>query len=194
MTCERRSRLPGIETMALLLLAAFSTGCERLKELGKTATAGTAAVSAATGKAEIRDISAGEFDDFVKRPGRLVVVDFYADWCPPCRQLAPRLEAVTREFGGKVALAKVNVDQAKDLASRHGVSSIPDVRLFRDGRQVDRFVGGIPEQQIRTLFEKHSAGLSVEETPAASDEAAAPAEPKIQPMKKDWMPPGIERR
>ncbi len=188
MTRKRRFSFHGPRVAALLLLAAFSTGCERLKELGKAASGES---SAPTGKTEIRNISAGEFDDFVKRPGQLVVVDFYADWCGPCRQLTPRLEAVAREFGGKVALAKVDVDQAGALAEKHGVRSIPDVRLFRGGKQVDRFVGGIPDQQIRTLFEKHSSGLSGSETPAAADDAA---EPKIQPMKKDWMPPGIERR
>ena len=82
-------------------------------------------------------------------------------------------------------------DAGANLPGKEGVSGIPDVRLYRDGKPVDKFVGAIDSGRIRELFKKHSAGITVE----AGAEAAPPAAaPPIQPMTKDWQPPGIERR
>lgn len=170
------------------------TGCERLKSVATKAAEGGSAKPAAV-RVVAESVTETDFDGFVRSPGQLVIVDFYADWCAPCRELAPRLEAVAGEFGGMVVMGKVDVDRQSSLAQRHGVRSIPDVRIFRDGREVDRFVGGIPDSEIRAKLEKHSAGLSAPE-PAPAPDAATPgsSEPAIRPMEKDWRPPGIERR
>jgi thioredoxin-like negative regulator of GroEL len=89
----------------------------------------------------------------------------------------------------------VNIDHAKGIAQREGVRSIPDVRIFRDGKEVHRFVGAVDAAGIRALFQEHGEGLQVatQEAPAASTSPPT-AEPSIQPMKKDWRPPGVERR
>ena len=70
-----------------------------------------------------------------------VVVDFYADWCPPCRMMTPAVEQLAAELAGKVKIGKLNVDDNQELAIRYGVMGIPTLGLFRDGKLVDRLVG-----------------------------------------------------
>ena len=93
------------------------------------------------------------------QPGKVVVIDFYADWCGPCRKLGPILDQIASEHGGKILVGKVNVDQNRELASSEGVRGIPDVRIFRDGREVDRFVGLPGESEVRRRLEVHLKGL-----------------------------------
>jgi len=145
------------------------------------------------GAAEIRAISGGEFDAFVGREDRLVVVDFYADWCGPCRTLGPVLEKVCSELGGQVSLGKVDIDRERELAGKWNVRSIPDVRVFRGGKQVDAFVGALGEEQVRQRLARQLEQVPKPEPAARQAEGGTP-EGKIVPMEKDWMPPGIERR
>ena len=70
-----------------------------------------------------------------------VVVDFYADWCPPCRMMTPVVEQLAGEFAGKVKIGKLDVDYNQEIAIRYGVMDIPALGLFRDGKLVDRLVG-----------------------------------------------------
>jgi putative thioredoxin len=79
----------------------------------------------------------------------LVLVDFWAPWCEPCRQLGPILEKLANEFAGKVHLVKINVDESPDLAGAFGVQSIPLVVAMQDGRPIDQFMGVVPEDQLR---------------------------------------------
>lgn len=143
----------------------------------------------------IRDLDEDEFDDFTRISGRLVVVDFYADWCGPCRQLGPILEKLTREFDGTVVLGKVDVDQAKGLARRMGVNGIPDVRLYLDGKEVESFKGAPPEGHVKELFASYAPldGM-IDANAATVSEGSATGGPAVQPMSKDWMPPGIQRK
>jgi putative thioredoxin len=86
---------------------------------------------------------------------RLVVVDFWAPWCQPCRTLLPLMEKLAGEYAGSFLLAKVNIDENQGLAMQFGVRSVPTVKLVFQGRLVDEFTGALPEGQIREILSRH---------------------------------------
>lgn len=83
----------------------------------------------------------------------VTVVDFWAEWCGPCRVLAPAFEAVSGELK-KIQFAKVNVDEERELAQEHGVMSIPCLVVFKDGKEVDRLVGNMSKDALKQKLEK----------------------------------------
>jgi putative thioredoxin len=83
------------------------------------------------------------------------LVDFWAPWCGPCKQLMPILDRLAQEYGGSFKLAKVNTDEQQELAQKVGIRSLPTVVLFKDRTAVDHFIGIVPEAQIRELLDKH---------------------------------------
>ena len=83
-----------------------------------------------------------------------VVVDFWAPWCGPCKQLGPMLEKAVREAKGAVRMVKINVDENQDLAGQMRIQSIPAVYAFFQGRPVDGFVGALPESQIKAFIQR----------------------------------------
>ena len=85
----------------------------------------------------------------------LVLVDFWADWCAPCRMLMPVLAALATEYSGKIQLVKVNTDKEPQLATEYGVRSLPTVKLFKAGQVVDEFMGVLPEQAVREYIERN---------------------------------------
>ena len=87
-----------------------------------------------------------------------VIVDFWAPWCEPCKQMTPVLEKLIKEYGGKVKLVKINIDENQALAQQLRVQSIPMVYAFKDGRPADAFNGALPESQLRKIIEKLTGG------------------------------------
>uniref|UniRef100_A0A7C2SF20 Thioredoxin n=1 Tax=Archaeoglobus fulgidus TaxID=2234 RepID=A0A7C2SF20_ARCFL len=85
---------------------------------------------------------------------KLVVVDFYADWCMPCRYIAPILEKLAKEYNGKAEFYKLNVDENQEVAFEYGIASIPTVLFFRNGRIVGGFIGAMPENAVRAEIER----------------------------------------
>ena len=91
-------------------------------------------------------------DESFNRP---VVVDFWADWCAPCKQLVPLLEKLADEYAGAFLLAKINADEQQGISQQLGVRSLPTVMVFKDGQPVDGFAGAQPETAVREMLQKH---------------------------------------
>jgi thioredoxin 1 len=89
----------------------------------------------------LKHLDGPTFEADVLKAGLPVVVDFYADWCPPCRMMTPALERLAGELAGKVTVGKLDVDVNQDIAIRYGVMAMPTLVMFQDGKMVDRMVG-----------------------------------------------------
>lgn len=96
-----------------------------------------------------------QFSENVLNSKGLVLVDFWAEWCGPCRQLGPILEAIDEEMGGDVTIYKMNVDDSPETASQFGIRSIPTMFLFKDGKQVDTKVGLNTQSSISSWIESY---------------------------------------
>jgi len=87
--------------------------------------------------------------------GKLMMVDFWAAWCGPCRMLAPMVDDLAAQYEGKAVVGKVNVDEEQELAIRYGVMSIPTVIFFKDGKEIDRKVGVMPPAAFAEVLDKN---------------------------------------
>jgi len=82
------------------------------------------------------------------------LVDFWAPWCGPCKMIAPLLDELAGEMQGKARIVKINVDDNPDVAGQFGIMSIPTLMLFKDGKMVDKLVGGQPKPQLKAFIER----------------------------------------
>ncbi|MBX5326187.1 thioredoxin [Candidatus Bathyarchaeota archaeon A05DMB-4] len=94
------------------------------------------------------------FEEFVKQYP-LVVVDFWAAWCDPCRMIAPVVEELAKEYGGRVVFGKLNVDENPDTPAQFGVVGIPTLVVLKGGVEVDRIVGAVPKDAIKAKLARH---------------------------------------
>ena len=101
------------------------------------------------------EINSENFNNEVLTNTGITVVDFFANWCGPCRKLAPLLEEVETELGSKVKFAKINTDENIETAKKYQVSGLPTLMIFKNGEPVDRLVGLMPKSSIITNIEKH---------------------------------------
>jgi thioredoxin 1 len=95
------------------------------------------------------------FDKDVLQSSVPVLVDFWAEWCGPCKALGPKLEEIAGEMSGKVKIAKINVDENPNAPAKYGVRGIPTLILFKDGKEVDQIVGNHPKENIVALLQKY---------------------------------------
>jgi thioredoxin 1 len=101
------------------------------------------------------NFSDAAFDAEVLQADKPVLVDFWAEWCGPCRMLAPTIDAIADEYQGKIKVGKLNVDENNQTAFRYQVRGIPAILLFKGGKVVDQRVGAVPKSELTKMIEAH---------------------------------------
>jgi thioredoxin 1 len=100
-------------------------------------------------------LTSENFDEQVLRGDKPVLVDFWAEWCPPCKMIVPILEQIEAEYGDRLTIAKLNGDDHPEIASRYGVMGFPTLNLFRDGEVVQQIRGAKPKRLLLADLERH---------------------------------------
>ena len=138
-------------------------------------------------KPHVFDATTDRFEaDVIQRSVQVpVLVDFWAEWCGPCKQLGPVLEKLAGEYNGAFELAKVDVEAEQQLAAAFQIRSIPTVMLVKDGQLVDGFPGALPEAQLREFLKHHGIepGAATADEPVVDEAAAPPADPHAEVMR-----------
>jgi thioredoxin len=100
-------------------------------------------------------VGAADWDVEVLQSSELVLVDFWAEWCPPCRKLGPVIDALADEYAGRAKVVKLNVDESPEVASKYAIFSIPTLLLFRGGQVVHQLVGFRPKEELKAALDAH---------------------------------------
>lgn len=104
-----------------------------------------------------KQIKDADFEQHVVKADRPVLVDFWAEWCGPCRQLSPILEDLANELGDKVSIVKVNIDESPEAPGKYGVRGIPTMIMFKNGEPVATKVGSVPKSQLKEWIDTQVA-------------------------------------
>ena len=103
----------------------------------------------------VKETSDSEFENDVLKSAQPVLVDFWAEWCAPCRMLAPTVEAIAEKYASTASVVKLNVDHNPSVSQRFGIKGIPTLILFKNGKEEERVVGATSEQAISRMLDKH---------------------------------------
>lgn len=144
MTCSCGIRTAWQAALTAALLALLSGCAERPPKAGDTKPAGAV------------ELTADGFGEAIA--DGVALVDFWAEWCPPCRKQGPIVEKLAAEYQGRALIGKVDLDEARDLAVELGVEAIPTLILFKDGEEIQRVVGLTLEKDLRSLLEEALGG------------------------------------
>jgi thioredoxin 1 len=106
-------------------------------------------------QSRVVELTERSFVTEVEQGRGITVVDFWAPWCGPCRLVAPVIEQLAAEYAGRVKFAKLNVDDAPNIAGEYGIRSIPTIAIFQDGEPVDGVVGALPRAQLEARIQKY---------------------------------------
>ncbi|MEW5746708.1 MAG: thioredoxin [Nitrospirota bacterium] len=104
------------------------------------------------------ELTSAAWDQDVLKASGVVMVDFWAVWCGPCRMIAPTIEELAKEYAGKIKVGKLNTDENPDVASKYKIMGIPTVMFFKDGQKVDQIVGAVPKPQLKAKIDALLAG------------------------------------
>ena len=104
---------------------------------------------------KVTHITDRDFDEQVIKGKGLILVDFWAEWCGPCRMVAPILDELAAEYEGQVTIAKLNVDENRETAARFGIRSIPTILFFKDGTQVEQVIGALSKSALKAKVQQH---------------------------------------
>ena len=107
----------------------------------------------------VREVNENDFDQIVLKSKTPVLVDFWAEWCAPCRALAPTVEAVAEQYGDSTRVFKLNVDDSPAVAQRYGIKGIPTLILFQDGVEKERILGVASQEKISRTIDRYIAPL-----------------------------------
>ncbi len=101
----------------------------------------------------VKNVTVDSFEDEVIKSSSLVMVDFWATWCGPCKIVAPVVEELAKEYEGNVNFVKVNTDENADLASKYNIRGIPTLMFFKEGKMVEQVVGAVPKAQLKSKID-----------------------------------------